>query len=72
MEKEMKFEEAMAKLSEIVKTLEQGEASLDDSINLFEEGMKLSKFCADILQRAEQKVQFLQMDAEEENVIDAE
>ena len=60
MEKELKFEEAMRRLSEIVQTLESGEAPLDDSIALFEEGMKLSKRCTEILEQAEQKVQFLQ------------
>ena len=66
MEKEMKIEEAMAKLSEIVQTLERGDVSLDDSIGLFEEGMKLSKYCASILEKAEQKVQFLQAEVNED------
>ena len=65
MANEMKFEEAMAQLAKIVQTLESGEATLDDSISLFEEGMKLSKYCADVLGKAEQKVQFLQDDNNE-------
>ena len=64
MPKEMKFEEAMNQLSEIVNQLESGEVSLDDSIALFEKGMKLSKECADILEKAEQKVRILQEEAE--------
>ncbi len=70
MEKEMKFEEAMARLSKVVQTIESGEATLDESIALFEEGMKLSKYCADILEKAEQKVQFLQEEAKNEQNAD--
>lgn len=66
MANEMKFEEAMTRLSEIVQTLERGEASLDDSIGLFEEGMKLSKYCSAVLEQAEQKVHFLQGEIENE------
>lgn len=64
MEKEIKFEQAMAQLSEIVKTLENGEAPLDEAIALFEDGMKLSKHCTELLEQAEQKVRFLQEQAE--------
>ena len=60
MGKELKFEEAIKQLSEIVKALESGEVPLDESIALFEEGMKLSKQCTEILEKAEQKVRFLQ------------
>ncbi len=64
MSKEIKFEEAIAQLGEIVKTLESGDAPLDESISLFEEGMKLSKRCTEILEKAEQKVRFLHEQAE--------
>ncbi|MBQ7089482.1 MAG: exodeoxyribonuclease VII small subunit [Clostridia bacterium] len=60
MSNEMKFEEAIRRLGEIVRALENGEVALDDSIALFEEGMKLSKKCTEILETAEQKVRFLQ------------
>lgn len=60
MSTEMKFEEAILQLSEIVKALESGEVPLDESIALYEKGMQLSKKCADILEKAEQKVRFLQ------------
>ena len=56
----MKFEDAMERLNEIVKTLEGGTSSLDDSISLFEEGMKISKYCSDLLKNAEQKVKIIQ------------
>jgi len=67
MEKTVKFEEAIDKLAAIVKELESGEVPLDESIALYEEGMKLSKHCTDILEQAEQKVRFLQQSEEENN-----
>jgi exodeoxyribonuclease VII small subunit len=62
MDKEMKFEEALSRLGEVVRILENGEASLDESITLFEEGIKLSKQCTALLENAEQKVRFLQQE----------
>ncbi len=56
----LKFEEALAALGEIVNKLESGEVSLEESIELYEKGMKLSKKCTELLEKAEQKVQFLQ------------
>ncbi len=50
------FEEAMSRLQEIVSALETGEESLEDSMKLFEEGAKLSAFCYETLDRAEQKI----------------
>lgn len=55
-EKKMTFEQAMARLEEIVKLLEQGETPLEDALSLFEEGTKLMKKCSAQLDRAEQKV----------------
>ena len=55
-EKKMTFEQAMARLEEIVKLLEQGEAPLEDALSLFEEGTKLMKKCSAQLDRAEQTV----------------
>ena len=55
-EKKMTFEQAMARLEEIVKLLEQGEAPLEDALSLFEEGTKLLQKGAAQLDRAEQKV----------------
>ncbi|MCF0120738.1 MAG: exodeoxyribonuclease VII small subunit [Oscillospiraceae bacterium] len=54
------FEEQMARLEEIVKMLEKGDASLDDSLALFTEGTKLIKTCGKLLDEAEQKVMRLQ------------
>ncbi len=67
MPKEIKFEEAMNQLAEIVSRLESGEISLDESIDLYEKGMKLSKQCAELLEKAEQKVRFLQEEAEKQD-----
>ncbi|MDR2591165.1 MAG: exodeoxyribonuclease VII small subunit [Oscillospiraceae bacterium] len=63
--KEMSFEEAAARVEEIVKTLERGDAPLDKSLELFEEGAKLIKTCSKMLDEAEQKVMQLQTGAEE-------
>ena len=45
MEQQIRFEEAMQQLSEIVEKLEGGEGSLDEMIRLYEEGMSLVKSC---------------------------
>jgi len=56
---EPKFEEAMQRLEEIVQDLEGGNRSLEDSIKIFEEGMKLVRFCSQKLEETEQKVNLL-------------
>ena len=55
------FETAIARLEEIVKALESGNAPLDDSLSLFEEGVSLVKYCNQKLDTAEQKVKILTM-----------
>lgn len=50
------FEQAMRRLEEIVDALEKGEAPLEESLSLFEEGARLMKQCSDLLDQAEQKV----------------
>jgi exodeoxyribonuclease VII small subunit len=55
----MKFEEAMKRLEDIVKSLESGDLALEDSIGSFEEGMKLINLCSKRLEEAEQKVNML-------------
>ena len=54
--KKLNFEEAMARLSQIVEKVETGEESLENSMKLFEEGAKLSAQCYQILEKAQQKV----------------
>jgi exodeoxyribonuclease VII small subunit len=46
------FEEALRKLESIVKKLEDPEVTLEESIELYEEGMKLSKYCSETLEDA--------------------
>ena len=62
---ELNFEEAMKQLEEIANVLENGNLSLDESVNKFEEGMKLSKKCNDFLDQAEKKITMLINDREE-------
>lgn len=57
----MTFEEAMARLEIIVRSLENGSAPLDDSLALFEEGISLVRFCNDKLERAESRIKILTM-----------
>ena len=54
-----KFENALARLETIVSDLERGELPLDESLKIFEEGIKLSKTCLKILDDAERKVEIL-------------
>jgi exodeoxyribonuclease VII small subunit len=56
---EKKFEEAMKRLETIVESLERGDLSLEDSLKIFEEGMKLLHFCSKKLEEAEEKVTLL-------------
>ena len=53
---EMTYEQAIAELRDIVKQLNEGKASLDESIKLYNRGIELSKFCTGKLDEAEQKI----------------
>jgi len=57
--KEIKFEDALHRLEEIVKELEDGDVSLDDALKLFEEGQELLVFLRQKLNRAEAKIKEL-------------
>lgn len=59
---EKKFEAALARLEEIVQELEKGDAPLEQSLKLFEEGIKLSRICNKRLDDAERKVEILLKD----------
>ncbi len=52
----MTFEEALANLEKIVKQLESGECSLEQSVSLYEEAIKLSKDCTEKLNDAKLKI----------------
>jgi len=56
------FEQALARLEVIVKSLENGTAPLDDSLSMFEEGISLVRFCSDKLVNAENKIKVLVSD----------
>ena len=50
--KEMKFEEAMGALEQIVRQLESGNVPLDEALDKFKEGMELSQFCNETLNKS--------------------
>jgi exodeoxyribonuclease VII small subunit len=56
---EMKFEDALKRLEDIVEKLESGSLELEESIQLFEQGVKLSLYCQQQLKQAEGRVQRL-------------
>lgn len=56
---ELKFEEALARLEEIVRSLEQGDTVLDEALVLFEEGVKLARFCNEKLDEAEARIEIM-------------
>ncbi len=53
------FEKALTRLSSIVAGLEKGDLPLEESLQLFEEGVKLSRYCSERLEEAEQRIQVL-------------
>jgi exodeoxyribonuclease VII small subunit len=56
---ELKFEDAILRLEEIVKELEDENIPLDEAMKKFEEGIKLSKYCVEKLNEAEKKIEEL-------------
>ena len=64
--KEKSFEEALRKLEKIVLNLEEGDLPLEEALKKFEEGIELSRFCAQKLTLAEEKVKRLIKTAEGE------
>lgn len=53
------FEDAIKRLEDISKRLESDDIGLDDAVKLYEEGMKLSKFCSSKIANAENKIKIL-------------
>ena len=53
---ELSFEQAVAKLEEIVRELESGNPDLETSLRLFEEGVKLSRRCLELLDHAKGRI----------------
>ena len=62
--KKLSFEQSMQRLEEIVSLLERGEAGLEQSLALFEEGTGLMRRCTELLDQAEQKVTELKVGAD--------
>lgn len=56
---EMSYEEALSELERIVGTLESEERPLEEALALYERGQSLARYCADLLDKAELKVQQL-------------
>ncbi|MCL2361591.1 MAG: exodeoxyribonuclease VII small subunit [Defluviitaleaceae bacterium] len=63
--KELKFEQAMSRLNDIVDSIEDGETTLDKAIKLYKEGLILAQSCGDILGHYESEVLQLQKEADE-------
>ena len=62
-QKKQTFEEALAKLEKIVTDVEQGKVPLEESIDKYENGMKLIKHCRDILEQAEKRIETITKEA---------
>ena len=54
-----KFEESLGRLEEIVRKMEAGDMSLEESLKAFEEGIKLARLCTKKLDEAERRVEIL-------------
>jgi len=66
---EKKFEKALEKLESIVKAMESGEMTLDESLKAFQEGIELSRFCMNKLDEAERKVDMLLQEGDEVRIV---
>jgi exodeoxyribonuclease VII small subunit len=65
---EIKFEKAIQRLEKIVDDLEKGELDIDKSLEIFEEGIKMSRVCSKKLNEAESKIEKLTRDQKGELV----
>ena len=59
-DKDLTFEQALNRLDETVKALEEGGHALTDATQLFEEGMKLARLCSEMLATAELRISRIQ------------
>jgi exodeoxyribonuclease VII small subunit len=59
MAKKMSFEESLDRLNDIVKRLEDGDVPLEESMKLYEEGMRLGRLCKGIVREAEERMKRL-------------
>lgn len=63
-----KFEEALKKLEDIVREMESGDLTLEKSLKSFEEGVRLSRFCAKKLDEAERRIDILLKNEEDRDI----
>lgn len=63
------FETALQELEKLVEKMEQGELSLEDSLQHFEQGIQLSRACQRALKEAEQKVEILMRKNNQDEVV---
>jgi len=64
------FEQALARLEEITRELEEGELSLEMSLKKFDEGIKLTRFCNEKLEDARARVELLLSDDDSLTAVD--
>ena len=63
------FEQALQELEALVEKMEQGELSLEDSLQHFEKGVQLSRACQQALKDAEQKVEILMQKNDQQDTV---
>lgn len=68
--KKESFENSLAELEKIVRQLEDGDLSLEESLELFETGVKLSRECRERLTQAERRIEVLSEDADGNPVLE--
>ena len=61
-DKKLTFETSLQELERIVRRLEEGDSSLEDSLKLFEDGVRLSRDCQERLNQAERRIEVLLKD----------
>lgn len=59
------YEQAFSELEKVVSALEEGQATLDESVELFQRGQMLAKHCSDLLENARLKVTVLEQTDED-------
>lgn len=63
------FEKSLQELEKLVEKMEQGDLSLEDSLQHFEKGVQLSRACQQALKEAEQKVEILMQKNGQEDIM---
>ena len=63
-DKKLTFETSLQELERIVRRLEEGDSSLEDSLKLFEDGVRLSRECQERLNQAERRIEVLLTDGD--------